>query len=51
MEGLTGVYSAVQDERIQYLLQVKHRQTSIFNITGSHFGKRFTNIAKMEGGN
>ena len=58
--GYGGVYSAIQDEsfRIQSLFQVKHRPTSIFKffryniyITGSHFGRRFTNIAKMEGGN
>ena len=42
---------------MQSLLQAKHRQTSIIKcfrynlyITGSHFGERYTNIAKMEGG-
>ena len=43
---------------MQSLLQAKHRQTSItkcfrysFYITGSHFGERFTDIAKIGGGN
>ena len=40
------------------LFQAKYRQTLIIKcfrynlfITGSHFGERFTNIAKMGGGN
>ena len=40
------------------LLQAKYRQTLIINcfrhnlyVTGSHFGERLANIAKMGGGN